>query len=125
MHLRVNVAIARAGPLAPSKSCTQRAEHAARHAAGEQTCVGNVSTRDEQVNSDEMGKDTSAPNLKDSSNLKNTESRSSQMRQKQIMSLQKTFFLQSIFIDQAALNGTRPNSPSGVKPARHSRRLRQ
>ena len=27
-------------------------------------------------------------------------------------------FLESIFIDQAALNGTRPNSPSGVKPAR-------
>jgi len=28
------------------------------------------------------------------------------------------FFLESIFIDQATLNGTRPNSPSGVKPAR-------
>ncbi len=28
------------------------------------------------------------------------------------------FFLESIFIDQAALNGTRPRSPSGVKPAR-------
>ncbi len=28
------------------------------------------------------------------------------------------FFLESIFIDQAARNGTRPNSPSGVKPAR-------
>jgi hypothetical protein len=28
------------------------------------------------------------------------------------------FFLESAFIDQAALNGTRPNSPSGVKPAR-------
>ncbi len=27
-------------------------------------------------------------------------------------------FLESIFIDQATLNGTRPNSPSGVKPAR-------
>jgi hypothetical protein len=29
-------------------------------------------------------------------------------------------FLESIFIDQAALrlNGTRPNSPTGVKPAR-------
>ncbi len=26
--------------------------------------------------------------------------------------------LESIFIDQATLNGTRPNSPSGVKPAR-------
>ena len=26
--------------------------------------------------------------------------------------------MESIFIDQAALNGTRPNSPSGVKPAR-------
>ena len=29
-----------------------------------------------------------------------------------------TFFLESIFIDQATLNGTRPDSPSGVKPAR-------
>jgi hypothetical protein len=28
------------------------------------------------------------------------------------------FFLESIFIDQATLNGTRPNSPSGAKPAR-------
>ena len=27
-------------------------------------------------------------------------------------------FLESIFIDQATPNGTRPNSPSGVKPAR-------
>ena len=27
-------------------------------------------------------------------------------------------FLESIFIDQATLNGTRPDSPSGVKPAR-------
>jgi hypothetical protein len=27
-------------------------------------------------------------------------------------------FLESIFIDQATLNGTRPNSPSGDKPAR-------
>jgi hypothetical protein len=27
-------------------------------------------------------------------------------------------FLENIFIDQATLNGTRPNSPSGVKPAR-------
>ena len=27
-------------------------------------------------------------------------------------------FLESIFIDQATLNGTRPNSPAGVKPAR-------
>ncbi len=26
--------------------------------------------------------------------------------------------MESIFIDQATLNGTRPNSPSGVKPAR-------
>jgi hypothetical protein len=26
-------------------------------------------------------------------------------------------FLESIFIDQATLNGTRPNSPAGVKPA--------
>ncbi len=29
-----------------------------------------------------------------------------------------SFFLESIFIDQATLNGTRPNSPAGVKPAR-------
>ena len=33
------------------------------------------------------------------------------------------FFLESIFIDQATLNGTRPNSPSGVKPARPHRNL--
>ncbi len=33
---------------------------------------------------------------------------------------QSLAFLESIFIDQATLNGTRPNSPSGVnlKPAR-------
>ncbi len=33
----------------------------------------------------------------------------------------RALFLESIFIDQATLNGTRPNSPSGVKPARRSR----
>ncbi len=27
-------------------------------------------------------------------------------------------FLESVFFDQATLNGTRPNSPAGVKPAR-------
>jgi hypothetical protein len=33
------------------------------------------------------------------------------------LSLMRLKFLESIFIDQATLNGTRPNSPAGVKPA--------
>ena len=31
--------------------------------------------------------------------------------------LQQMFFLESIFIDQATLNGTRPVSPEGAEPA--------